>query len=909
MAQRDTQEQLQLQIALVGQLPEIAQRELTLLQAKQQIQREFPFLSEQEKTARLATVQATADLNLKLQEAQRSQSRLEDGIRGIATTIENELTRSIEDAFSGKKVDDWGTRIKRMLGSLVSQISDALFIKPLLGSIAGALGFGNVASSFGTFGGGGLLGGLFGGSSTGTPTLTGTVGGQPATFSLSNVSSGLSIGKSLFGGEGGFFGDLFGGSGGSSFFSNIGRSLGFAQSVPGLSQSSINSLGSLIGIEPSSLGYLGNSFTIPGSAFGNLTLGSAFSSIGAGFGAGSLLNSILGGDKLLGSIGSGIGSLAGTLLPSVLGFSLGPLGGILGGALGGLFGLFGNTKPRNQSAGGDIDFATGRITGTFTGGNSQIDQATLGAVKDISAFTKDLLRVSGGALSGNVLLQNGVNTGFTADSTLPGYTGRFSLGKDATAAVETVELALARSLTNISDTMKTVINSVTDPALLRDAIEFAAEYDDIKTAFDSAFSSIAQDTKTLGPFGQALDLIDDKVADLTDKANEYGLSLEPITAALDEATKRLKSDYRLSLEQQVAGSSQFLTDALSAHQQVVQNWNDAVRLGLDDAATSLKVNRIESQQLGAALGALDLRSLQKAVEVFADTAPEVSSFAQALIDAGQYLPSEIEQLTLAITDPVTLAIEKERLAGEQRIRIAQATGEDIIAINKYNQLALDEIWKQATGNLQDLRDNLTTGDLSGKTVAAQIEAANDEFRETLSLVNSGNLAKIDSLTSIAQNLIDLAIDAYGNAPKTADIRADILSAIDPILAKTPGFASGTRATPPGTILVGERGPELISQQGGLRVWSNPETERILSAMPGRHFADGTLFNPRPAANQNGPFSEAIEAKLDQLIALLEGNNTIAREHGAVAQRGFARVAGAIEDGNAPAFEAPARRRA
>jgi hypothetical protein len=546
---------LQLQTQLVGRLPEQIQAQVSVLQAKQALEKEGLTTANAAYNVYLNGVVALENQKIKLAETQREWAKIEDMVKSLATSIDNSLTKTIEDAFNGQKIEDWGTKLKNMFSSLVAQISSNLFIKPLLGSILGGLGFSGAASSFGNLFGG-SSGGLFGGGSNVSNTLTGTVGGQPATFSLSNVASGAGLLKDLgiFGGSGssssgGFLGNLFGGSGSSSGSSSIGSFFSnpfglFGSNVAGLDTAGISSLGNLIGIEPSSLGFLGQSSTIPGSLFSS-SFGSVLGGVGAGFGAGSLINSLTGGNKLFGSLGSGIGSIAGSLIG-------GPIGGLIGGALlGGIGGLFGNSKPSNASAGGDIDFSTGKIRGTFTGGNSSIDQPTLQAVQTISDFTKTLLKASGGTLSGNVLLQNGVNTGFTADSTLTGYEGRFNLGKDATAAVTTVELALSRSIQGISDNMKNVINSITDPSQLQAAIEFVGIYDNMKKAADSAFASISTDTDQLGPFATALNQINDLFKGITDSANLYGLALAPVEASQKEALKRLTDDFNTSINEAI----------------------------------------------------------------------------------------------------------------------------------------------------------------------------------------------------------------------------------------------------------------------------------------------------------------------------------------------------------------------
>jgi hypothetical protein len=51
-----------------------------------------------------------------------------------------------------------------------------------------------------------------------------------------------------------------------------------------------------------------------------------------------------------------------------------------------------------------------------------------------------------------------------------------------------------------------------------------------------------------------------------------------------------------------------------------------------------------------------------------------------------------------------------------------------------------------------------------------------------------------------------------------------------------GLASGTSSTPRGPILVGERGPEIIHQQGGLGVVPAGQTRAFLRGVPG--FAGG-----------------------------------------------------------------------
>lgn len=554
--QTDQQAQIRLQAGLLSQPPEVQQANLVMLQKEQELRRANGGLLDEAAKKQLEALATTQRMNIVLAEGQREWQRIEDMVRSVATTIDNTLTRAVEDAFNGKKVTDWGAQIKSMLSSLAAQMTSALFIKPLLGSILGGLGFGNVASGFGNLfgsgGGGGLLGGLFGGSSGGGGTGTNNVGltqvgtnaqGQPI-FSLSNLSSGASLINNVSGGGG-----LFGSSSGGGLFGNVGSFLNNSIGVPlGFAPSSVAGTTSLgagttIGQSFGSWNSMGGPQV--GSLFGGTSFTGFLGGVGAGFGAGSLVNSLAGGNTLFGSVGSGLGSIAGTLIG-------GPIGGIIGGALGGLVGgMFGNNKPRNASAGGSIDLTTGKIA-TFTGGNQQIDQPTLQAVQQVGAFTQMLLKGTGGTLPpGSILLQNGVNTGFTADSNLPGYSGRFNLGKDATEAARLVELALARSIENVSETTKLIISKIEDPAQIERGIAFASVYDNLKKAADSAFTSIAGDTQQIGPFAQALENIKGIFEEITDTTNEFGLSLDPVNAALAEANKRLTEDFNRSINEMI----------------------------------------------------------------------------------------------------------------------------------------------------------------------------------------------------------------------------------------------------------------------------------------------------------------------------------------------------------------------
>src|SRR5260370_12852976 len=115
--------------------------------------------------ALLDQVVAQGDWNVKLQQTQQEQQAWNDSIKKAADSIDTTLVSALANAFDGQKVTDWGATFKKVLAQIAADIVNLAFIKPAIGSVLGALGFGNAAQSFGSFGG---LGSLFGGGGTGS---------------------------------------------------------------------------------------------------------------------------------------------------------------------------------------------------------------------------------------------------------------------------------------------------------------------------------------------------------------------------------------------------------------------------------------------------------------------------------------------------------------------------------------------------------------------------------------------------------------------------------------------------------------------------------------------------------------------------------------------------------------------
>ncbi len=319
---KDQADQSRLQLRLLGLPPEQIQAQVDLLRTQQDIQNKHQDIDlstatdEQKKAYDIQTlaeqnllrqVAIRGQINIQLAEETRAQQRINQIFSSIGQTISQTLGQAIDDAFNDKKTEDWGTKLKSILASVMAQIAQFAFINPLIGTALQALGFGQAAQSFGSFG---SLLGIGGAGAAGTAGAAGGGGGILGT--VGQVASIGSSANSALGGGGSLFGE--GGFGG--FLDNIGSRLGFATStspIGGISGAPFSA--SIAG--PSVPFELGGS---GGGLFGATTLGEFAGGVGAGFGAGALLNTLVGGNKLGGTAGSGFGSLAG----SAIGLPAGP---------------------------------------------------------------------------------------------------------------------------------------------------------------------------------------------------------------------------------------------------------------------------------------------------------------------------------------------------------------------------------------------------------------------------------------------------------------------------------------------------------------------------------------------------------------------------------------------------------
>lgn len=609
----------QTEAQFAGQTTEQINLQVGLLQAQQFLQSKGVDLSSQEAQNYLKSVAALGQANIALGDANANAQRVNSTLTSIGNTIDSDITNNLEAAFSGQQVTSWGTIAKQVIAQIEAQLISLSIIKPAIGSVLSLLGFSGAAQSFGSlFSGSGLLsslGSLFGGSSS----LGGISVKQNSDGTLTLLGNGASLasnGSSLFGGSGGFLGGV-----GDWLNSNIGASLGFYSGAP---------VDGLIG--PPAPGL-----------FGTTTLTGALGLAGLGGTVGSLFGLLTGntgiGSTILSGAGGLVGGLAGSsLLGTVLGSAAGPVGAIAGGLLGNIFGgLFGGTPPNNETA-GTVDLTSGSISGVQSHGVAQNDQNFQSIATAIGQFASSINQLLPGALSGTVVPQAGSRDGIKIE-----YGGQTYNYPDVQTAINQTEEMLLQNLnlSQVSDTIKTVLSQITDPSQLQSAIQFADAYDNLKTAADSAFASVETATQTTeGPFEQAIDQITTIFSGLTTQAQQFGLSLDPINSALTEAANRLTGDFTKAIFATVETATQAEGPYAQAMDQITEYFTqltaqaqqfgtsvDAINSALAEATTRLQgdfKNAIQSSYASAS-GFGYLNDIQSAVTSYSTNTQEAAA--------------------------------------------------------------------------------------------------------------------------------------------------------------------------------------------------------------------------------------------------------------------------------------------
>lgn len=730
---REDIDTLKLTTGLQGQTAEEIARQVNNLRLAQDLKTKFANADPEIVASAKAATEEYGQWVIKLAEARAVQERFNEEIRSIAETINSTLVSAFDDLLSGKKITDWGDRLKGMLRSISSTVVQTELIKPLLGSLFSGTSP-QLAQQYGTLGGGGGL--------------------------LGSVASGL-----------GGIGKLFG-LGGSESSSN-----GFFSGI-----SSLFGGGSSVALTPAAAG---TQFFLPGTS----------TAIGAVGGETLGLTAAEGATSALGSIGGVLGTIGGVLGP------LAAVGGLIGG-------LFGNKKPSNNAGGLVLDLSNAQISDVQGGANAGVAKQ-IG--DSLATFEKALLKQIPGATlpSGQVNVVKGDLTGITTEYSGPlgNIKASFASAQDA---VTNFSVAIAQNLGNVSDTVKQVLSTITDPSQIDAALAFAKAYDNVNTAYDNIFSNVAADTvRRIGPFETALNQINDQFDTLTKSAQQYRLPLDPINQGYQAAKDRLASDFNETIKrsmEQLQNPAQAVVDeekrageqrvqdakAVGADLVAVETYNTALlKKATDDQAKSIAdeakaiadfTASIKTSFDAALSGIVDragpfetaANSINDNLKKLTDQATEAgratgdiaSSASGAQGQLTLYFNQNIHDLMQAVIDPVQTAIDIENQAGQRRVREAMAVSGDLDAVAKYNSANLEKVTAAAKGAVENLASAQEIAASAAGVLAASIAnltgAGKGPYAQALDTLTQ----QVKALTDAAQKADPLAnlavlINAFG----------------------------------------------------------------------------------------------------------------------------------------------------
>jgi hypothetical protein len=339
-------------------------------------------------------------------------------------------------------------------------------------------------------------------------------------------------------------------------------------------------------------------------------------------------------------IGSTGGAIAGTLLGSLIGMPF--LGGLIGGSAGGLLGGFFGPKPANNAGSGSLNLATGQLGAFTSGGVAANDQAAQGILQPISTTLANITQILGASVLPQATLiaqagsRDGIKVNIASGEGVKSFTG-----SDAGAVVQEVAQFLFehRDLSALSPTLQKAvgsldINQIQDTTQLTTAVNFSKIYDTIVTAADSAFQSIESGAQQAGPFEQAMSQITDTFAQLTTQAQQYGLSIDPINAALAEATKRINVDFAKAVD--AAYNTATGNDFLNGVQSLVDNYASMAReASAIGASTTVfdKLGQTFDASLKTMFAQLNSTQLNAVIAAFGDLGNDLPALATSARDA------------------------------------------------------------------------------------------------------------------------------------------------------------------------------------------------------------------------------------------------------------------------------------
>lgn len=166
---------------------------------------------------------------------------------------------------------------------------------------------------------------------------------------------------------------------------------------------------------------------------------------------------------------------------------------------------------------------------------------------------------------------------------------------------------------------------------------------------------------------------------------------------------------------------------------------------------------------------------------------------------------DIASQLLQLTDPSAYALGEFEKTAAARVAMATELGANLVDVEKLNAIERQKVVEEGLNGLnsqfRDFFDSLMLGELSTLTPEQQYAQAQGRYTDVMA---SGSK---DGFVEAAQNLLEAARVMFASSEQYSTIFNQVVGDTR-VLGNIQGFANGGVAK--GTVLVGERGPELVN---------------------------------------------------------------------------------------------------
>jgi len=323
------------------------------------------------------------------------------------------------------------------------------------------------------------------------------------------------------------------------------------------------------------------------------------------------------------------------------------------------------------------------------------------------------------------------------------------------------------------------------------------------------------DTETLNAYNDTVDELTDKLHELNREREEYRKTLEE-NWRKDTELQSISLDRYIGIEEALAGVrdtwAEVWKETYAAYSNVFSLFEKAEvkKEKLDDMMTGLKsqsdywetyIKNLNTLRTAANDAGIDLGTLWDELASTGDT--KSAAYIQEIVDS----LGDLENPDTTKLEEVVALYERVKSLREAASEVY--TTEDDKVLEKLK--ALDAEMKEAieeTGSYAEAKKAIQ------KTIDGYLDGMEEEGDEVIrSLERLGSRIKT----------------AVGSWAYSSGKKKTIAESVSGMVGITDAYAKGTDSARPGVALVGEEGPELLLMQGGEKVITARETEKLMLA--------------------------------------------------------------------------------